>query len=165
MKERTYDSSFKFPRDYYTFIICLIFTIIIRLILKNYIGRKIWKNSKLDESYKRNLSKKFESSFYRGVIYFIIFSIELIISYDQKWILRPSLFNEPWPDMPSKIAIPYFIELSHYTASTLFLFFEPKLTDFYLMLFHHLITIYLVFLSYHKKYVNHFLVFKVRFSN
>lgn len=154
MKERAYDSSFNFPRDYGNLLLTILLTVITRKVIKNKVGRNIWKNSNFNDEYKRKLSSKFEGSFYRGIIYFVFLIIELITVYDQGWILRPILYIEPWPDMPRKIIVPYFLELSHYIVSTFFLFSEPKLADFYQMLSHHLVTIYLIYFSYDKGYVN-----------
>lgn len=151
MNKRSYESSFENPRDIYILILSITLTIILRILIKNIIGRRIWNKTSFDESYKNKLKRKFEGSFYRAINYSIFFITESFLIRNQNWLFNLKSYVEPWYNIPISIKFIYFMELSYYMTSSIFLFVEPKLSDFYQMLLHHIITILLIYFSYDNK--------------
>lgn len=130
-------------KDLFLLITISFFHLIIRYILKkiSFLLTKKIKNTKT--------RKKFFISFHKFIFYFsiLIFQIFSIKSNFPFSFFEMTLTfkNNKFPIFLKLI---YFLELIFYINSLIFLFFENKMKDFYVLIFHHLITLFLIIGSF-----------------
>ncbi|EJW01963.1 hypothetical protein EDEG_03571 [Edhazardia aedis USNM 41457] len=111
------------------------------------LARKIFIDNKIFSKKKESIKlQKTINSIHKLIVYFIFTIFEIFCLYDQKWAWDPFQYAEQWNnnEIPKKIKILYSSQATYYLISTFFMFFEPKYKDFYEMLCHHIITIYLI---------------------
>lgn len=117
--------------------------------IQPYLVRKLKKkNIKIQEKDKLFL-QKLTSTSWRCFYYSTISLYGLSYLIKSKWIMLPKEIDKPIKE-GFLINLHYLIEFSHYLASTIFIFIEPKTKDFFQLLIHHFITLFLISFSYLK---------------
>ncbi|KAK9685593.1 Ceramide synthase 5 [Basidiobolus ranarum] len=94
--------------------------------------------------------RKFNTACYKFVLYSSMSAYGFYALYDQPWALNgKALFeNHPNQEFPDKLRIYHLIEMSHYIYAMAAFVWEPRLKDFYQMVFHHIVTMTLITFSY-----------------
>jgi len=94
---------------------------------------------------KRN---KFQRSVWKLVDYSTLFIFGFYVTVQQEWSFdRFRYFEDPNP-FPASMRTYYMLEIAHYIYATATIFWEPKQTDLWQMLLHHVATLILLFGSY-----------------
>lgn len=146
-KVRSLESNFKPTQD--TCIITIIVTIlyIIRnAIVKNYLLRLTAKMNVKPEQ-----KEKLFGSLYRGLVYTTLSCYGIFCLSQESYIFNFFEYTLTWKDnlIPKRVIFYYYLEIGHYISSIVYIFLEPKMSDFYQMLLHHFVTLVLLFVSYH----------------
>lgn len=96
--------------------------------------------------------QKFRGSMWRLIVYTFMSLYGLIILFDKEWILHPYSYSKgiTKQHLPNTIRLYYYGEIVHYVYSLYLLFAEPMLKDFYQMLIHHLVALFLIVGSYYE---------------
>lgn len=155
-ENRSLDSALRVPDDIILYC-CGIFLYVVfyHLVKRVFSEWLIKKLSKVDK--KKIDRKKFTRALWK-VFCFDCLSICGIISlYAETWMLTPIGITMQWPGniTPTKINVHYVIETVYYTGSFITMFLEEKQSDFYLMIYHHAVTLILVGFSYRYNFLRY----------
>jgi TLC domain len=110
---------------------------------------------------KRKLKESTEKKFSRALWKFLVYSTLALYGIaslcTEAWMLSPIQITFAWPgnNTPSKINLYYLLETIYYTGSFATMFLEEKQSDFYLMLWHHFVTLVLIGFSYRCNFLRH----------
>lgn len=93
---------------------------------------------------------KLHGSVFRFFIYSTLSIYGFLTLFSEDWIFTPFEYTLSWKYnlIPFSIKFYYYLEISYYFTSLCFLFVDPKMSDFYQMIIHHLITLMLICVSY-----------------
>lgn len=151
-ENRSLETNFKTPRDIIVITILVIFYFFLRLKVITKLCDKLLSKTKLTNDERKNVKTKYFGSLYRFVIYTTLSLYGICVLWNEEWLFKSFKYTLTWKnnETPLKIIFYYQIEIAHYIASTLYLFREPKMSDFYQMLLHHFITLILMIFSFHR---------------
>ncbi|EJW01984.1 hypothetical protein EDEG_03564 [Edhazardia aedis USNM 41457] len=154
---RNFDSNVCLPIDIPIILILIILYTIVRSTLIKNIAENLLRKSSLSNADKQKVSQKFFGSLYRLAIYFTFALFGLSYMCGQDWIFKCFEYTLTWKNnvIPTVVFAHYYIEVSYYIASIIFLFYEPRMSDFYQMLSHHICTIILIVFSYHNNFLRY----------
>ncbi|KAH8871231.1 Ceramide synthase 3 [Schistosoma japonicum] len=93
---------------------------------------------------------KFVESEWRLCYYTIMFLYGLFALYDKSyfWDVKETMLNYPYHVLTPEIHWYYMVQLGYYTASSIWIFYEVKRSDFKVLLGHHISTVSLLVFSY-----------------
>ncbi|TBU05620.1 TLC domain-containing protein [Hamiltosporidium magnivora] len=151
-KNRILNTDINILSDTIYLLIIVTVMISIRKIIMTKLANKILQESGLKKSQKKLVETKFRGSLYRFITYSTFITYGIITTCNEEWLLSPFKYTLSWPNnfIPSKVKFYYFMEFSYYFSSLILLFYEPRMSDFYQMVLHHIITLFLIFGSYFK---------------
>lgn len=98
------------------------------------------------------LHQKLRGSLWRLFIYLFLSLYGVSTLHNEKWVLHPYAYISGIPRrmISNSIRIYYYMEVLHYIFSLYLLFAEPRMEDFFQMMAHHFITLFLIIGSYYK---------------
>lgn len=146
------------PIRYFTLIsLVSVVIIFLRYIIRNKLGRFSINMLKLNSEERESLKYKFRGSLFRLFYYKCSLIFEILILINQSWLFSPIQHTFDWPDnnVPWPFKLHHLIQFCYYLTSTWFLFVEPKLKDFYQMVTHHIITIFLIGTGYYYNLIRY----------
>lgn len=96
---------------------------------------------------------KFEVASWKFTCAFLSSVIGAWVLWKEDWAVEPRLYFENWPnwDMGSWIRIYYAIGFGNYAYASISVFSDPKQSDFFAMLVHHVSTMLVIAVSYSIK--------------
>lgn len=124
--------------------------IMLRYVLQHIIAPRLVSENK-------TITTKFRGSVWRSFAYTVLLLFGLFTLCTEDWVLSPSQYSYKWPanKTPYKIVLYYKIEMIHYALSLVYVFIEPKMKDFNQMVVHHIVTLYLILVSYRIKFLRY----------
>jgi len=153
---RSVESALRYPEDVVIFAVGLMMFIVLHRFTKNQLSKYL-----IDRFSKKNVKEIPENKFNRALFKFVSFSFLLcwgVFSlYDQPWMLYPFGLTLEWEGnrTPWKINYYYVIEVVYYVGSMVTVFFEDRQSDFYLMIWHHVVTLLLIGFSYRYNFLRY----------
>lgn len=151
---KSLDSALRFPTDPIIFLCGILLYAVLHYVVKTAVANYMIKNFS-----KGNASaidrRKFTRALWKAFCYGILGSLGVYSLAGEDWIYSPLGITFDWPNnqTPSKVHMYYVIEVVYYTGSFITMFFEEKQSDFYLMIWHHLVTLVLVGFSYRYNFL------------
>lgn len=125
------------------------------IVMARYLVRKkiacvIINSLQQGEDEKEKFRTKFEGSLFRFFYYMYSLCFEIFILSGQDWVFSPIKYTFDWPnsEIPLAFKLHHLVQLCYYLTNIFFLFLEPRLKDFYQMLFHHIITVFLISMGF-----------------
>jgi len=97
--------------------------------------------------------RKLQRSMWKAFVYSSLFVTGVIVLYQEEWGFDHTSYFDDWPrPVPSQIRSFYMMQMGHYFYSTLVIRTEPKLSDMWQMIFHHVVSVVLLTSSYCVSY-------------
>ncbi|CAD26440.1 LONGEVITY ASSURANCE PROTEIN 1 [Encephalitozoon cuniculi GB-M1] len=149
---RIFETHFRFPRD-----ICLtmVFSLLITMV-KNLIvlptASALIKRLGLEKDLGSEKKKKFCISLWKAMFYSFtsVYGYFVIRSEPRAYTAKNLMDTWGVHGAPSKVLFFYHLEFSYYFVELFYLFSEHAYKDFLQMVTHHIVTMLLLFLSYHN---------------
>jgi ceramide synthetase len=150
-KNRSMQSNVRWNRDPFIILTISLVFVFLRQGMMRIIGKRILKSSPQREEYKKNIKYKFYTSMWRFYVYSCFAMYGVLSLMSETWVLSPFQYTLTWKDnqVPLKARVHYFLEFSHYLTGLAFIFHEPRMSDHYQMILHHIITLLLIYFSYY----------------
>lgn len=142
---------------------CISFWIILRFLVRNSISISLSrsllshkvKGEKMPFDSKNSIPlqpihHKFNIAFWQATSYSILFVYGVWVMHQESWIYDYEKYVLPVTFVSWKLALYYHLTISHYLYSTyLLIFVDHRLKDFFQMVIHHMITLFLTMGSYY----------------
>lgn len=155
-KDKNLDSALRFPADPIIYLSGILLYFVLHYVIKtSFSGFMIKRFSRVSPSAIDK--RKFTRALWKAFCYSILGSLGVLSLLGEDWIYAPIGITLEWPNnqTPSKINLYYMVEMVYYSGSFLTMFFEEKQSDFYLMIWHHVVTLILVGSSYHMNFLRY----------
>lgn len=153
---RSFNCALRYPEDVYLYGAGLISYAVLYLLVRNYLSDLIvrkYSRAKMNQVTRR----KFHRALWKFLAYSVLAIYGACALCTEKWMVSPFEITLGWPGnkTPAKINVYYLLEASYYTGSFLTMFIEDRQSDFYLMVWHHFVTLVLLVFSYRLNFLRH----------
>ncbi|KAI5192767.1 hypothetical protein NECID01_2073 [Nematocida sp. AWRm77] len=161
--ERSLTSAIRVPEDFVLYGVGITLYCVFLVLVKRYLSEIMIQ--KLRNSSKKTAipMQKFTRALWKMVCFSIMFGWGVHCLWGDNWMFSALGITFEWPgnNTPWKINAYYVLETVYYSGSFVTMFFEEKQSDFYLMIWHHFVTLVLIGFSYHYNFLRYgaFLMF------
>ncbi|EIJ89009.1 very-long-chain ceramide synthase [Nematocida parisii] len=154
--DRNLDPAIRIPCDIVLYAGGIGFYIVFHYIIKRIISELLIRAlARVDN---KNIDRrKFTRALWKVFCFGILSMCGAYCLFDQDWIFSPFGITLQWDNnaTPSKINLYYMLAMVYYSGSFITMFFEEKQSDFYLMIYHHFVTLVLVCFSYRYNFLRY----------
>ncbi|KAI5135480.1 uncharacterized protein NESG_01328 [Nematocida ausubeli] len=153
---RSMDSALRFPEDLILYGAGIILYVILHYIIKRVVSPVLIRAlSRVPEG--QIDGRKFRRALWKAFCFGILSAWGLYTVSTESWIFSPFGITLQWPNnaTPCKVNMYYILETVYYSGSFITMFFEEKQSDFYLMIYHHFVTLVLVGFSYRYNFLRY----------
>lgn len=150
--ERVLESQFEFQRDVFLVMVFCLLIIMIKNLVILPMGSTLIRKFGMEEILGFERKKKFSVSLWKAVFYSFtsIYGYFVIRSEPLAYTMKNLSGTWGLRNIPSKVLFYYYLEFAYYFVELFYLFNEHMYKDFLQMVTHHIVTIMLLTLSYHK---------------
>ncbi|KAI5172522.1 very-long-chain ceramide synthase [Nematocida sp. LUAm3] len=154
-ENRSTDSAVRLPKDPLYIGIGLVIYCILCFITKNYLSKFLIKKFAKSKKIPDIPMKKFTRALWKGISFTILMLWGIYSLWGESWVLSPLGITMEWKNnkTPWQINMHYIVATVYYTGSFVTMFLEEKQSDFYLMIWHHFVTLVLMGFSYHLNFL------------
>ncbi|AFN83552.1 longevity assurance protein 1 [Encephalitozoon romaleae SJ-2008] len=150
--ERVFESQFEFQRDvFFVMVFCLLIIMIKNLVILPMASSLIRKFG-VEEALGFERKKKFSVSLWKAMFYSFTSIYGYLIIRSEPLAYTMKNLSGTWGlhNIPFKVLFYYYLEFAYYFVELFYLFNEHMYKDFLQMVTHHIVTIMLLTLSYHR---------------
>lgn len=115
---------------------------------------KLRNGTNLPESVKIKL----RTSFYKFQFSIPVLLLGIFVLYKEHWVFRYNTYKNPLDSIPLKFRIYYICEICFYLNELITISVEPKRKDFAQLVLHHIVTLFLLYLSFSKEFIKYGMV-------
>ncbi|KAI5191997.1 very-long-chain ceramide synthase, partial [Nematocida minor] len=156
-ENRSLDPAIRLPTDIIMYVCGIVVYTILHRIVKTTISELIIRKLARVKNPADIDRKKFTRALWKVVCFGTLSLYGIYCLAGESWIYYPLGVTMEWPNnqTPSRINNYYVIETVYYSGSFITMFFEEKQSDFYLMVWHHFVTLLLVGFSYRYNFLRY----------
>lgn len=150
-KDRAFETHFRFPWDVWVVLILSLAVVAAKNLVARPAAAALVSRVDTEGRLEAKTKRKFAISLWKAMFYSFMSLYGYIVLRNEPWaygikdIMRTwGVGNTPWT-----ILFYYHLEFSYYFVELFYLFSEHMYKDFLQMVLHHLITLHLLFMSYH----------------
>ncbi|ADM12066.1 longevity assurance protein 1 [Encephalitozoon intestinalis ATCC 50506] len=151
-RERDFNTHFAFPRDIYLLMALSLMIVMVKNLMILPMASTLIKRFGMEKSLEFERKKKFSISLWKALFYSFtsIYGYFVIRSEPEAYTMENLIGTWGIHRTPSKVLFYYYLEFTYYFVELFYLFSEHMYKDFLQMVAHHIVTMLLLFLSYHK---------------
>lgn len=154
--ERSLDSALRYPEDFQLYGAGLVLYCLFLRLVKKYLAGMLVR--RLAKSKTSNIPmQKFTRALWKLVCFATMFAWGVYSLCGETWMYHSLGITFEWPGnrTPWAIHVYYVLETVYYSGSFVTMFFEEKQSDFYLMIWHHFVTLLLIGFSYRFNFLRY----------